>query len=72
MNINDVNQTINVAQTSQRQLATSNSKDGKELGKQDFLNLLMTQMSHQDTMDPKNTADLSRTTDAFWFCWLLR
>ena len=45
MNINDVNQTINVAQTSQRQLATSNSKDGKELGKQDFLNLLMTQMS---------------------------
>ncbi|MGB0485115.1 MAG: hypothetical protein ACPGK1_11320, partial [bacterium] len=31
MNINDVNQTINVAQTSQRQLATSNSKDGKEL-----------------------------------------
>ncbi|MEL0220516.1 MAG: flagellar hook assembly protein FlgD [Deltaproteobacteria bacterium] len=55
MNINDVNQTINVAQTSQRQLATSNSKDGKELGKQDFLNLLMTQMSHQDPMDPMNT-----------------
>jgi flagellar basal-body rod modification protein FlgD len=55
MKINDVNQTINVAQTSQRQLATSNSKDGKELGKQDFLNLLMTQMSHQDPMDPMNT-----------------
>lgn len=55
MNINDVNQTLNVAQTSQRQLATSNSKDGKELGKQDFLNLLMTQMSHQDPMDPMNT-----------------
>jgi flagellar basal-body rod modification protein FlgD len=55
MNINDINQTINVAQTSQRQLATNNSNDGKELGKQDFLNLLMTQMSHQDPMDPMNT-----------------
>jgi flagellar basal-body rod modification protein FlgD len=64
MQINDINQTLNIAQTQQRQQATTNSNNGKELGKEDFLNLLMTQMAHQDPMDPMDTDSMMKQVAA--------
>ncbi len=58
MNVNQVDQALQQAATSQRQAAASSSGVGKQLGKQDFLNLLMTQMSHQDPMDPMDTENM--------------
>ena len=49
---NNIDQAIQVNATSLRNRAAKNSNDGKELGKQDFLNLLMTQMANQDPLDP--------------------
>ena len=52
MNIgNNVEQALQVSATGLRNRASTNSTDGKELGKQDFLNLLMTQMANQDPMN---------------------
>ena len=58
MNVSNVDQAIQQAATSQRAAASSSSGDGKQLGKQDFLNLLMTQMSHQDPMNPMDTENM--------------
>ncbi|MBS1256678.1 MAG: Basal-body rod modification protein FlgD [Deltaproteobacteria bacterium] len=49
---NNVNQALQYSATSLRNKAASNSEDGKKLGKQDFLNLLMTQMANQDPLNP--------------------
>ncbi|MGK5090434.1 flagellar hook capping FlgD N-terminal domain-containing protein [Deltaproteobacteria bacterium TL4] len=52
----NVEQAVNQARDSQRNAATRHGKEGsKELGKQDFLNLLMTQMANQDPMDPMDS-----------------
>ena len=51
----DVQSAVTQASTSQRNAATQGKQGGKELGKQDFLNLLMTQMANQDPMDPMNS-----------------
>ena len=52
---NNVEQALQINATSLRNRAAKSSNDGKELGKQDFLNLLMTQMANQDPMDPMNS-----------------
>ena len=62
--INDVSNTLQVASSQQRQAATTNSTDGKKLGKEDFLNLLMTQMAHQDPMDPMDTDSMMQQVAA--------
>lgn len=59
MNIgNNVEQALQVSATGLRNRASTNSTDGKELGKQDFLNLLMTQMANQDPLDPMDSAGM--------------
>ena len=59
MNIgNNVEQALQVSATGLRNRAPTNSTDGKELGKQDFLNLLMTQMANQDPLDPMDSAGM--------------
>ena len=55
---NNVEQALQVSATSLRNSASKSSNDGKELGKQDFLNLLMTQMSNQDPLDPMDSAGM--------------
>ena len=57
---NNVDQTIQVNATDLRNRASKNSNDGKELGKQDFLNLLMTQMANQDPLDPMDSEGMMR------------
>tara|TARA_Y100001970_G_C14203021_1_gene842288 strand:- start:59 stop:838 length:780 start_codon:yes stop_codon:yes gene_type:complete len=57
---NNIDQTIQVNATSLRNRAAKNSNDGKELGKQDFLNLLMTQMANQDPLDPMDSEGMMR------------
>ena len=52
---NNVEQALQVNATSLRNQAAKSSNDGKEMGKQDFLNLLMTQMANQDPLDPMNS-----------------
>ena len=52
---NNVEQALQINATSLRNRAAKSSNDGKELGKQDFLNLLMTQMANQDPMDPMDS-----------------
>jgi len=52
---NNVEQALQVNATSLRNRAAKSSNDGKELGKQDFLNLLMTQMANQDPMNPMDS-----------------
>ena len=59
MNIgNNVEQALQVSATGLRNRASTNSSDGKELGKQDVLNLLMTQMANQDPLDPMDSAGM--------------
>ena len=53
--VNNVEQALQFNATSLRTPAAKSSNDGKELGKQDFLNLLMTQMSHQNPLDPMDS-----------------
>mgnify|MGYP001476470017 CR=1 FL=1 len=52
---NNVEQALQVNATSLRNQAAKSSNNGKEMGKQDFLNLLMTQMANQDPLDPMNS-----------------
>jgi flagellar basal-body rod modification protein FlgD len=52
---NNVEQALQINATSLRNHAAKSSNDGKELGKQDFLNLLMTQMANQDPLDPMDS-----------------
>ena len=52
---NNVEQALQINATSLRNRAAKSSNDGKELGKQDFLNLLMTQMANQDPMNPMDS-----------------
>ncbi|MBF0238762.1 MAG: flagellar hook assembly protein FlgD [SAR324 cluster bacterium] len=64
MDTTAVQQALGQASNSQRNAAVKthgppkDSKDGKELGKQDFLNLLMTQMANQDPMDPMDSKSM--------------
>ena len=53
-----MNRPCKSAATGLRNRASTNSTDGKELGKQDFLNLLMTQMANQDPLDPMDSAGM--------------
>ena len=55
---NNVQQALQYSATSLRNKASTNSEDGKRLGKQDFLNLLMTQMANQDPLDPMDSAGM--------------
>ena len=57
---NNIDQAIQVNATSLRNRAAKSSNDGKELGKQDFLNLLMTQMANQDPLDPMDSEGMMR------------
>ena len=57
---NNIDQTLQVNATSLRNRASKSSNDGKELGKQDFLNLLMTQMANQDPLDPMDSEGMMR------------
>ena len=57
---NNIEQALQVNASNLRNLAAKNSNDGKELGKQDFLNLLMTQMANQDPMDPMDSEGMMR------------
>ncbi len=53
-----VNQAINQAGTSLRNASSKTHGDGsdnKQLGKEDFLNLMMVQMANQDPMDPMDS-----------------
>lgn len=52
---NNVEQALQVNASSLRNQAAKSSNDGKEMGKQDFLNLLMTQMANQDPLDPMDS-----------------
>ena len=65
MNIgNNVDQTLLVSATGLRNRASKSNTDGKELGKQDFLNLLMTQMANQDPLDPMDSAGMMQQLSA--------
>ena len=55
---NNVEQALQVNATSLRNQAAKSSNDGKEMGKQDFLNLLMTQMANQDPLDPMDNSEM--------------
>ena len=52
---NNVEHAVQMNASSLRNHAAKSTNDGKELGKQDFLNLLMTQMANQDPMDPMDS-----------------
>ena len=54
MNVDNQSKIIN-AESSLRNRAATPTKGGEELRKQDFMNLFMTQMSHQDPMDPMDS-----------------
>ena len=58
MTPSSVEQSIQVNKTGLRNVAAKNSQDGKQLGKQDFLNLLMTQMANQDPLDPMKSENM--------------
>ena len=49
----DTQARISNAETTLRKQAATPTAQGEELRKQDFMNLFMTQMSHQDPMDPQ-------------------
>lgn len=54
----EVHNAVNQAGASLRNAASrtqGQSQDNKELGKQDFLNLMMTQMANQDPLDPMDS-----------------
>lgn len=51
----DTNQAIAQSQTSLRNITTKSPKNEGELEKQDFMNLFLTQMSHQDPVDPMDS-----------------
>lgn len=54
----NVNQAITHAKTHHRLAASKGANGGKELGKQDFLNLLMTQMANQDPLNPMDSENM--------------
>lgn len=54
MNVDNQSRISN-AETSLRNKATTPSQDPEKLQKQDFMNLFMTQMSHQDPLDPMDS-----------------
>ncbi len=58
--VNNIEQALQVNASDLRNRAAKNSNDGKELGKQDFLNLLMTQMANQDPMDPMDSEGMMK------------
>ena len=58
MTPSSINQAIHINKTGLRNASASNSMGGKELGKQDFLNLLMTQMANQDPLDPMKSENM--------------
>ena len=58
MTPSSVNQAIQINKTGLRNASATNSMGGKELGKQDFLNLLMTQMANQDPLDPMKSENM--------------
>ncbi len=49
---------VSTAESSLRNRAATSSKSDEELRKQDFMNLFMTQMSHQDPMDPMDSGSM--------------
>ncbi|MBU3917508.1 hypothetical protein KKA14_18395 [bacterium] len=49
---------VSNAESSLRNRAATPSKSDEELRKQDFMNLFMTQMSHQDPMDPMDSGSM--------------
>ena len=57
---NNIEQALQVNASNLRNLASKNSFDGIELGKQDFLNLLMTQMANKDSMYPLDSEGMMR------------
>ncbi|MBC8259304.1 MAG: flagellar hook capping protein [SAR324 cluster bacterium] len=60
MNTGNVEQALQNSASGLRNTASKNSADGKELGKQDFLNLLMTQMANQDPLDPMDSEGMMK------------
>ena len=54
----DVQSRISNAETSLRNQAAKGSEKSDKLRKQDFMNLFMTQMSHQDPMDPMDSGGM--------------
>ena len=57
MNI-DTQSKIANAQNSLRNKASSSSKSAEDLGKEDFMNLFLTQMSHQDPVNPMDSGTM--------------
>ena len=57
MNVDSQSKILN-AESSLRNRAATPTKGGEELKKQDFMNLFMTQMSHQDPMDPMDSGSM--------------
>jgi flagellar basal-body rod modification protein FlgD len=57
MNIDSQSKVLN-AETSLRNKTAASTKGGDELRKQDFMNLFMTQMSHQDPMSPMDSGSM--------------
>ena len=58
MQASQVQQAINTAKTTQLNMTARGTADNRELGKQDFLNLLMTQLANQDPTDPMKTEQM--------------
>lgn len=58
MTPSSIDQAIQVNRTGLRNAASQGTEGGKQLGKQDFLNLLMTQMANQDPLDPMNAENM--------------
>ena len=58
MTPSSVDQAIQFNRSGLLNAAAKNSQDGKRLGKQDFLNLLMTQMANQDPLDPMKSESM--------------
>ena len=58
MTPSSVDQAIQFNRSGLLNAAAKNSQDGKKLGKQDFLNLLMTQMANQDPLDPMKSESM--------------
>jgi flagellar basal-body rod modification protein FlgD len=49
---------VSNAESSLRNKAAASGKADEELRKQDFMNLFMSQMSHQDPMDPMDSGSM--------------
>ena len=64
MTPSSVNQAIQINKTGLRNASATNSMGGKELGKQDFLNLLMTQMANAAMLKARNIDSQQQTTRA--------